>query len=95
MYKPPLTQLTVKQQQQIDNKLHPRAVDGWTLTGSRRTPSGQHLRGNVKLTLTGGGWLWYPENTPLDEAFADADERGFDTAKVRRHTAAWVTGGAK
>ena len=50
---------------QIDNAICPRCVIG--------IDRNKHLR----LMLSGGGWLWYPEGTLLANAFADAKDRGF------------------
>lgn len=78
--------------QRMENARNPRSVIGWEMRGgcyrqNRKVP------GNVRLFLSGGGWLWYPENTPLDAAFADADDRGFDTSDARAKVDTWVKTG--
>ena len=78
--------------QRIDNRIRPQSVVSWTLIGSAYK-RGHHMPGAVKLHLSGGGWIWYPEHTPLDQALADADDRGFETATVRARTAHWVRTG--
>ena len=78
--------------QRIDNKITPRHVTGWTLTGASYK-RGRRIPGYLHLTLEGGGYLYYPETTTLPQAIDDAADRGFDTAEVRRRTAAWVETG--
>jgi hypothetical protein len=76
----------------IDNKMHPRAVTGWQMTGQRYV-NGRRISGYLHLLLEGGGWLYYPESTQLDAALDDAASLGFDTTDVRQRLTDWVATG--
>lgn len=89
---PQLQQLSSRELSRIDNRINPRSVTSWTMAGAsyRR---GIRYPGYIHLHLSGGGYIYYREGTALDEAFADARDRGYDTAKVERHTKVWVDTG--
>ena len=84
--------LDVRTQARIDNKHNPQSVIAWTLVGSSYK-RGRRIPGFVRLNLSGGGWIWFEESTPLVEALAEADARGFDTKDVRQRLAVWIETG--
>lgn len=92
MFKPTLQPISTRELTRMENRRHPRAVTGWTLTGSSYK-RGMKYPGSVILTLEGGGYIWYPENTPLETAFADADDLGYQTAAARTKLAHWIKTG--
>lgn len=82
---------------QLENKIlrekgTPRHVIGWRLVGSsyRR---GHKMPGYTHLLLNGGGWVWYPEDKPLADCFADAESLGYDCTQARADLTEWVATG--
>ncbi len=84
--------LSSRDAMRIDNRINPRSVVSWTMTGSSYR-NGRRIPGSVCLNLSGGGLLWYAENTPLATAFDDAADRGFDTSEARAKADEWVRTG--
>jgi hypothetical protein len=84
--------IPTREAQRIENKILQRAVIGWRMVGASYK-QGRRIPGMVYLDLEGGGWLYYPEGTPLDAALADADDRGFSTVKARKDLDEWVRTG--
>jgi hypothetical protein len=85
--------LDVRAQRRIDFKVHPRRIIGWNMIGSHYTPRGQRVPGALRLLLNGGGWLYYPEGTTLDQAYDDADDLGVSTQGQRERDREWVRTG--
>jgi hypothetical protein len=65
---------------------------GWTMAGACYK-QGRRVPGFVRLNLEGGGWKWFPEETPLLDALAIADALGYSTAGVRARLQSWVETG--
>lgn len=84
--------LPAREQNRLDNRIKQRAVVGWDMTGSTFYRD-RRLPGHVRLHLEGGGWLWFPENTKLDDAIAQAEDHGFEVTKVRADLDEWVRTG--
>lgn len=77
----------------IDNHVNPgRYVTGWVLTGSYYR-KGAKYPGSVKITLSGGGWVYFPENVSLGAALDETEARGFDTTEARANLAQWIATG--
>lgn len=77
----------------IDNRINPRSVTSWRMVGGAYRRNGQRVPGYLHLLLSGGGWIYFAENTPLDQAFDRADALGYDTAEARAKTDRWVQTG--
>ena len=68
-----MTWLTTYRLHQIDNAIQPRSVVGLSMDANE----------NLRLLLSGGGWLWYPTGTVLATALNDAQDRGFLVTEIK------------
>ena len=85
-------QLSTRDTDRLDNKIKQRAVIGWVLVGSSYK-NGRKIPGEVRLMLEGGGWMWFPEDTPIDEALKQADDHGFNVNQAREDLDEWIRTG--
>ena len=84
--------IPTREADRIANRIKPRAVVSWELVGASYR-HGYRIPGYGRLHLEGGGWMWFPERTSLDEALARAADHGFNVTDIRAQLARWVETG--
>lgn len=67
--------IPTREARRIENRIRQRSVDGYS-----RDHAG--IVGSLALNLSGGGLLYYPPGTKLQDAVQEAREDGFDTSAV-------------
>ena len=70
----------------------PRHVVSWELVGAHYW-RGRKMPGFVRVHFNGGGYKWFPEDTPLLVAFDACDALGYDTEDARTKLDEWVRTG--
>jgi hypothetical protein len=84
--------ISTRDAHRIENKIRQRKVIGWALRAAH-WKNGHRLPGSVLINLEGGGYIYHPEGTKLDDALDQAEDHGFSVTEAREQLTRWVATG--